>query len=171
MPEKSIGRMGMFHGNFGMLLRAVIYLRLCGKDGLLDNALHAALNANYLRVKLRDIYPVPYDRMSMHEFVCQGLFRDSPVRSLHVCKRLLDFGCHPPTNYFPLIVKEAMMIEPTETESKETLDQFIAAMIQIAQESADDPDTVLNAPHQMPVHRLDETRAARHTVLKIGDDG
>ena len=166
MPKKSIGRVGLFHGNFGMYLRAYAFIRLVGEDGLRENAKHAVLNANYLRVKLARHYPVPYDRSNFHEFVCQGTIEDSPVRAVDICKRLLDYGFHPPTNYFPLIVKEALMIEPTETESKQTLDSFVHAMAAIAQEARDTPELVLNAPHATPVRRLDETRAARNLVLK-----
>ena len=131
------------------------------------------LNANYLRVKLRDKYPVPYDRINMHEFVCQGKFEGSDpstgsgqaVRALDVSKRLMDYGFHPPTNYFPLIVPEALMIEPTETESRQTLDAFVDAMRRIADEAVSQPDVLHAAPHNAPVKRLDEVRAARELVL------
>jgi glycine dehydrogenase subunit 2 len=136
-----------------------------GAEGLRENARHAVLNANYLRVGLRDRYRVPFDRVSMHEFVCQGRIDGSDLRALDVSKRLMDYGFHPPTNYFPLIVPEALMIEPTESESKETLDRFIAAMIQIAEEAREHPDLLRGAPHSTPVGRLDEVRAARRPVL------
>jgi len=173
MPGKSIGRMRAFYGNFGMFLRAYTYIRIHGAQGLLDNSEHAVLNANYLRVKLRDKYPVPYDRINMHEFVCQGKFEDSDpstgsgqaVRALDVSKRLMDYGFHPPTNYFPLIVPEALMIEPTETESRQTLDAFVDAMRRIADEAVSQPDVLHAAPHNAPVKRLDEVRAARELVL------
>jgi glycine dehydrogenase subunit 2 len=165
MPEKSIGRMRAFFGNFGMFARAYTYIRVHGAQGLLDNAQYAVLNANYLRVKLRDKYPVPYDRINMHEFVCQGKFEGSDVRALDVSKRLMDYGFHPPTNYFPLIVPEALMIEPTETESKQTLDQFIEAMRKIADEAVQQPDVLHSAPHNAPTKRLDEVKAARDLVL------
>jgi glycine dehydrogenase subunit 2 len=164
-PARSIGRVSSFFGNFGMLVRAYVYIRLLGASGLRDSAMHAVLNANYLRARLRDLFPVPYDRINMHEFVCQGHIEGSPVRALDISKRLLDYGFHPPTNYFPLIVREALMIEPTETESKPTLDAFIEAMRKIAIEARDNPELVRSAPHHMPVGRLDEVRAARELVL------
>ena len=164
-PSKSIGRMSTFFGNFATFVRAYVYIRLHGAEGLKQNALHAVLNANYLRVGLRDTYPVPFDRANMHEFVCQGCFEGSPVRALDISKRLMDYGFHPPTNYFPLIVPEALMIEPTETESKQTLDEFVAAMRSIAAEARDNPERVLSAPHNTPVKRLDEVKAAQQLVL------
>jgi glycine dehydrogenase subunit 2 len=164
-PQRSIGRMCTFHGNFAMLVRAYAYIRMHGDEGLRRNALHAVLNANYLRVKLHDTYPVPFDRVAMHEFVCQGKIDGSPVRALDISKRLIDHGFHPPTNYFPLIVSEALMIEPTETESKDTLDAFVEAMERIAAEAVDDPALVQSAPHTTPVGRLDEVAAARRLVL------
>jgi glycine dehydrogenase subunit 2 len=127
--------------------------------------MYAVLNANYLRVKLRDKFPVPHDRICMHEFVCQGKFEGSDVRALDVSKRLMDYNFHPPTNYFPLIVPEALMIEPTETESKETLDQFIDAMRKIADEAVKEPELLHSAPHNTPVKRLDEVKAAKDLVL------
>jgi glycine dehydrogenase subunit 2 len=165
MPKKSIGRMRAFWGNFGMLVRAYTYIRVHGAEGLRQNSLHAVLNANYLRVKLRDKYPVPFDRINMHEFVCQGKFEGSDARALDVSKRLMDYNFHPPTNYFPLIVPEALMIEPTETESKQTLDCFIDAMRTIADEAVSQPDLLHSAPHHAPVKRLDEVKAARDLVL------
>ena len=164
-PPSSIGRMCTFHGNFGMLVRAYVTIRLHGAAGLRNNALHAVLNANYLRVKLRSTFPVPYDRASMHEFVCEGRVEGSAVRALDISKRLIDYGFHPPTNYFPLTVPEALMIEPTETESKETLDAFVEALQRIAREAVDDPGLLESAPHHAPVGRLDEVRAARRLVL------
>src|SRR5262249_10006358 len=136
-----------------------------GARGLRENSEHAVLNANYLRVKLRDTFHVPFDRINMHEFVCQGALEGTGVRALDVSKRLLDYGFHPPTNYFPLIVPEALMIEPTETESKPTLDAFITAMQAIAAEARSDPDLVKHAPYTTPVRRLDEVKAARELVL------
>lgn len=164
-PPRSIGRMCTFHGNFAMLVRAYAYLRMHGAEGLRDNARHAVLNANYLRVELRDTYPVPFDRTNMHEFVCQGRIEGSPVRALDISKRLIDHGFHPPTNYFPLIVPEALMIEPTETESRETLDAFVDALRRIAVEAIEDPALLTTAPHDAPIGRLDEVRAARQLVL------
>jgi glycine dehydrogenase subunit 2 len=164
-PKKSIGRVKSFNGNFGMLVRAYTYMRVHGPDGLKANSMYAVLNANYLRVKLRDKFPVPHDRICMHEFVCQGKFEGSDVRALDVSKRLMDYNFHPPTNYFPLIVPEALMIEPTETESKETLDQFIDAMRKIADEAVNQPELLHSAPHHTPVKRLDEVKAAKDLVL------
>ena len=164
-PPKSIGRVKAFNGNFGMLVRAYTYMRVHGPDGLQANSMYAVLNANYLRVKLNDRYPVPHDRICMHEFVCQGKFAGSDVRALDVSKRLMDYGIHPPTNYFPLIVPEALMIEPTETESKETLDHFINVMRKIADEAEMQPDLLHGAPHTAPVKRLDEVKAAKDLVL------
>ncbi len=165
MPAKSIGRVSAFFGNFGMFVRAYAYIRQHGAAGLRANSEHAVLNANYLRVGLRDAFTVPYDRINMHEFVCQGAIEGTEVRALDVSKRLLDYGFHPPTNYFPLIVPEALMIEPTETEAKPTLDAFVAAMRAIADEARDDPALVRSAPHRMPARRLDEVKAARELVL------
>ncbi len=164
-PARTIGRMCTFFGNFGTFVRAYAYIRNLGNEGLRQASMHAVLNANYLRVKLRDTYPVPYDRINMHEFVCQGKPKGTSVRALDVSKRLMDYGFHPPTNYFPLIVPEALMIEPTETESKQTLDAFIAAMQKIAEEARTDPELLKSAPHTTPVRRLDEVRAARQPVL------
>jgi glycine dehydrogenase subunit 2 len=164
-PKKSIGRLKAFNGNFGMFIRAYTYIRVHGAEGLLANTEHAVLNANYIRVKLHDKFPVPYDRICMHEFVCQGKFPGSDVRALDVSKRLMDYNYHPPTNYFPLIVPEALMIEPTETESKETLDQFIDAMRKIADEAVNHPELLHDAPHNAPVKRLDEVKAAKDLVL------
>jgi glycine dehydrogenase subunit 2 len=166
MPKKSIGRIKAFHGHFGMHVRAFTYMRVQGKAGLRAVADHAVLNANYLRARLRDTYHVPYDRICMHEFVAEGRWDDAPgVRALDIAKRLMDFGIHPPTNYFPLIVHEALMIEPTETESKQTLDAFVAAMQQIAREAREDPALLTEAPHATPFGRLDEVRAAKELVL------
>ena len=164
-PAKSIGRLSTFDGNFGMFVRAYAYIRQHGARGLRANSEHAVLNANYLRVKLRDTFHVPYDRINMHEFVCQGALEGTGVRALDVSKRLLDHGFHPPTNYFPLIVPEALMIEPTETEAKPTLDAFVAALEAIAAEAHSDPTLVKSAPHTTPVRRLDEVKAARELML------
>ena len=165
MPALSIGRVSTFCGNFGMFVRAYAYIRQHGAAGLRQNSEHAVLNANYLRVKLRDSFKVPYDRVNMHEFVCQGAVAETGVRALDVSKRLLDHGFHPPTNYFPLIVPEALMIEPTETEAKPTLDAFVAAMQAIAREARDEPALVKAAPHETPVRRVDEVKAARELIL------
>jgi glycine dehydrogenase subunit 2 len=165
-PKKTIGRVKAFHGHFGMHVRAYTYMRMQGKQGLRAVSDYAVLNANYLRVKLNDTYDVPFDRINMHEFVIQGEFKDAPgVHALDISKRLMDFGFHPPTNYFPLIVPEALMIEPTETETKETLDAFIEAMKKIAREAHENPDILHEAPHETPFGRLDEVQAARQLVL------
>jgi glycine dehydrogenase subunit 2 len=164
-PARSIGRVASFFGNFGMLVRTYAYLRLHGAQGLRDNTMHAVLNANYLRVGLRECFKVPFDRPCMHEFVCEGKVEGSTVRALDIAKRLIDYGFHPPTNYFPLIVREALMIEPTETEAKPMLDAFIAAMLEIAQEARRSPELLRSAPHITPIGRLDEVNAARQLVL------
>jgi glycine dehydrogenase subunit 2 len=164
-PRKSIGRVSAYLGNFGMFVRAYAYIRRHGAAGLRANSTYAVLNANYMRVKLRDAFTVPFDRINMHEFVCRGAIEGTQVRALDVSKRLLDYGFHPPTNYFPLIVPEALMIEPTETEAKPTLDAFIAAMHAIAREARSDPALVKGAPHETPFRRLDEVKAARELIL------
>ena len=164
-PKRSVGRVCTFFGNFGTFVRAYAYIWNHGSEGLRQTSMHAVLNANYLRVKLRDTYPVPYDRVNMHEFVCQGKPQGTNARALDVSKRLMDYGFHPPTNYFPLIVPEALMIEPTETESKQTLDAFVAAMRKIADEAKNNPELLKKAPHTTSVGRLDEVRAARQPIL------
>ncbi len=165
-PAKSIGPMKAFHGQFGMHVRAYTYIRVHGAEGLRANAEHSVLNANYLLSKLRSTYTVPFDRTCMHEFVLEGRWKDAPdVHALDISKRLMDFGFHPPTNYFPLIVREALMIEPVETESKQTLDAFAETMVTIAKEAHENPQVLQEAPHITPVARLDEVRAARQLVL------
>jgi len=164
---QSIGRVKGFYGNFGMLVRAYAYIRTMGPDGLRQVAENAVLNANYLMRRLAPYFDLPYDRHCKHEFVLSGRRQKKlGVRTLDMAKRLLDFGFHPPTIYFPLIVDECLMIEPTETESKETLDAFADAMIQIAKEAEENPDIVLRAPHTTVVKRLDEVRAARKPILR-----
>ena len=165
MPERSIGRMSSFASNFGMLVRAYVYILMHGASGLKQNAIDAVLNANYLRVRLADTYPVPFNRMAMHEFVCEGDVPGSAIRAVDICKRLMDYGFHPPTSYFPLIVREALMIEPTETESKAVLDAFVDAMREIADEAKSAPEKLSQAPHETPVRRLDEVRAARQLTV------
>ncbi|MFQ3662202.1 MAG: aminomethyl-transferring glycine dehydrogenase subunit GcvPB [Chloroflexaceae bacterium] len=166
-PEKSIGRLKVFHGNFGMLVRAWTYIRSLGAAGLREVSETAVLNANYVRVMLKDLYPQAVDRICMHETVLKGQVPGAQgVRTLDIAKRLIDYGFHPPTVYFPLIVPEALMIEPTETESKRTLDSFIQAMRQIAREAVETPDVLHEAPTKAPVRRLDEVRAARQPVLR-----
>ena len=165
-PPRTIGRMKAFHGHFGMFVRAFTYTAMHGPQGLRAISDHAVLNANYLLARLRDTYHVPYDRICMHEFVVEGRWPDIPdVHALDIAKRLMDFKFHPPTNYFPLIVHEALMIEPTETESKETLDAFADTLIQIAAEARSDPEVLKTAPHNTPYGRLDEVKAAKELVL------
>ena len=167
MPPKSIGRLKAFYGHFTVMVRAYTYIRMLGPKGLRRVAEYAVLNANYLMHRIKGTYRVPYDRTCMHEFVCEGRFSDAPgVRALDISKRLIDYGFHPPTNYFPLIVREALMIEPTETESKETLDAFADALLKIAEEARTNPDLLHEAPHNAPVRRLDEVRAARELILR-----
>jgi glycine dehydrogenase subunit 2 len=167
MPPKSIGRVKAFHGNFGILVRAYTYIRMHGAEGLRQVSENAVLNANYLQARLKGVYPIPHgDRVCMHEFVAQGILKAAPgIRTMDIAKRLMDFGFHPPTVYFPLIVPEALMIEPTETESKETLDAFADALIQIAEEARTQPELLKTAPHTAPVKRLDEVKAAKDLVL------
>ncbi len=161
------GQVKAFYGQFGVLVRAYTYIRILGADGLRRVAEYAVLNANYLMSQVKDTYKVPYDRICMHEFVCEGRFPDAPgVHALDVAKRLIDYGFHPPTNYFPLIVPEALMIEPTETESKETLDRFADALLSIAEEARVNPGLLHDAPRSAPVRRLDEVRAAKKLVLR-----
>ena len=165
-PSKTIGRVKAFHGHFGMFVRAFTYIAMHGPDGLRDISEYAVLNANYILARLRDTYHVPYDRICMHEFVAEGRWKDAPdVHALDIAKRLMDYGFHPPTNYFPLIVHEALMIEPTETENKDTLDAFIDAMLKIADEAHETPNLLHEAPHNTPFGRLDEIKAAKELIL------
>jgi glycine dehydrogenase subunit 2 len=167
-PPQSIGRVRSFYGNFGMLVRAYTYIRMLGPDGLRAVADNAVLNANYLLARLKQAYDLPYDRTCMHEFVLSARRqRQHGVRALDVAKRLIDYGYHPPTIYFPLVVEEAMMIEPTETESKETLDAFAEAMLRIAEEAREQPALLHDAPHDTPVRRLDEVTAARKPNIRF----
>ncbi|KIL37650.1 glycine dehydrogenase [Cohnella kolymensis] len=163
---QSIGRVKAYYGNFGILVRAYTYIRTYGPEGLRRVSENAVLNANYMMHRLAPYFEVPYPGVCKHEFVLSGKrLKAFGVRTLDVAKRLLDFGYHPPTVYFPLNVEECIMIEPTETESKETLDAFIDTMIQIAQEAETDPQLVINAPYTTVVKRLDEATAARKPVL------
>ena len=165
-PAKSIGRIGNFYGNFGVMAKAYAYLRSLGAEGLKEVSNNAVLNANYLKEKLKAYYYLPYDRTCMHEVVFSGKRQKAKgIRTLDIAKRLLDYGLHPPTIYFPLIVDEAFMIEPTETESKETLDGYIEAMKEIARDVDENPEILHTAPHNTPVRRLDEVRAARQPDL------
>jgi glycine dehydrogenase subunit 2 len=168
-PAKSIGRVKSFQGQFGMMVRAYTYIRMHGPEGLRAISEYAVLNANYLLAKLRDTYHLPYDRVCMHEFVLEGMWDDAPgIHALDIAKRMMDYGLHPPTNYFPLIVHEALMIEPTETESKQTLDSFADILLKIAEEAHNDPELLKSAPHITPVGRLDEVKAAKELVLCCG---
>ncbi|WP_404453389.1 aminomethyl-transferring glycine dehydrogenase subunit GcvPB [Oceanobacillus kapialis] len=163
----SIGRVKPYYGNFGINLRAYTYIRTMGAEGLKKASEYAVLNANYMMRKLQKAYDLPYDQHCKHEFVLSGKRQKKlGVRTLDIAKRLLDFGYHPPTIYFPINVEEAMMVEPTETESKETLDAFIDSMLTIAKEVENDPETVQEAPHNTIVKRMDETLAARKPVLR-----
>jgi glycine dehydrogenase subunit 2 len=165
-PPQTIGRVKAFQGHFGMFVRAYTYIRMHGADGLRQVSEYAVLNANYLMARLKDAYHIPYERVCMHEFVVEGRWSDSPdIHALDISKRLMDFNFHPPTNYFPLIVHESLMIEPTETESKENLDAFVEAMIKIAEEAKHNPEVLKNAPHNTPFGRLDEVKAAKELVL------
>jgi len=165
-PKHTIGRVKSFHGQFGMFVRAYTYIRMHGPEGLRKISEYAVLNANYLLSKIRNSYHLPYDRTCMHEFVVEGMWSDIPeIHALDIAKRLMDYKFHPPTNYFPLIVHEALMIEPTETESMQTLDLFADAMLKIAEEAKTSPQLLKEAPHDTPIGRLDELRAAKELVL------
>ncbi|MBM4104393.1 MAG: glycine dehydrogenase subunit 2 [Planctomycetes bacterium] len=160
---KSIGYIAPFYGNFGVILKAYVYMLMLGKEGLLRVSENAVLNANYVKEKLKDYYDIPYAQVCKHECVISATRQAANgVHALDIAKALIDMGIHPPTMYFPMIVKEALMIEPTECESKETLDTFIAAMIEIAKKTESDPASVKAAPITTPVGRLDETAAARN---------
>ncbi|MBN9395162.1 MAG: aminomethyl-transferring glycine dehydrogenase subunit GcvPB [Candidatus Melainabacteria bacterium] len=164
---QSIGKVKGFYGNFGILVRAYAYILAHGKEGLCQVSRDAILNANYLKHKLSRHFTVAFGQPCMHEFVLSGVRqKERGVSTAHMAKRLLDFGVHAPTVYFPLVVPEAMMIEPTETESKEVLDRFAEIMIKIDQESIDDPEKVKNAPYNTPVGKLDEAMAARKPNLR-----
>jgi glycine dehydrogenase subunit 2 len=166
-PAKSIGRIANFHGNFGVMCKAYAYVRSLGAAWLKEVSEDAVLNANYLKEKLKAYYHLPYDRTCMHEVVFSGRRQKAKgVHTVDIAKRLLDYGLHPPTVYFPLIVDEALMIEPTETESKQTLDAFIEAMKEIARDAEENPEALHSAPHNTPVKRLDDVRAARNPDLR-----
>jgi glycine dehydrogenase subunit 2 len=166
-PE-SIGKVKGYWGNFGVLVRAYAYIRSLGATGLREASETAVLNANYLLSRLREAYELPFDRSCAHEFVLSARRqrRASDVRATDIAKRLMDYGFHPPTVYFPLLVEEALMIEPTETESRETLDRFADAMLRIAQEAEREPELLRRAPSRAPVGRLDEVRAVRQPILR-----
>jgi glycine dehydrogenase subunit 2 len=166
---KSIGKVRGYTGPFGVFVRSYAYIRSYGPR-LREMSETAVLNANYLLALLKDAYDFPFDRLCMHEFVLSArtLKRQYGISALDVAKRLMDYGFHPPTIYFPLVVPEALMIEPTETEAKETLDAFAEAMIAIAGEAVNDPDTIRAAPHDRPVQRLDEVLAAKRAIVRYG---
>ena len=166
---KSIGKVRGFTGPFGVFVRSYAYIRSYGPR-LREMSEIAVLNANYVLARLRGAYDLPFERLCMHEFVLSArrLKREQGITALDVAKRLMDYGFHPPTIYFPLVVPEALMIEPTETEAKETLDAFCDAMLAIAREAAEEPDLLKDAPHHRPVKRLDEVRAAKRAIVKYG---
>lgn len=162
---KSIGRVRSFFGNVGILFRGYCYIRTLGPDGLKAVSENAVLNANYLRALVKDAYDVPHEGPCMHEFVAsaRSLLRERKVKAMDICKRLLDFGYHAPTVYFPLVVAEALMMEPTETESRETLEAFAATLKKIKEE---DVELLRTAPHTQIISRPDEVRAAKEPVLR-----
>lgn len=163
----SIGYISPFFGNFSVILKTYAYIIFLGKEGLISVSEHAVLNANYLRARLKDYYDLPYDKICMHECVFSASRQaKNGIRAIDIAKYLIDKGLHPPTIYFPAIVKEALMIEPTETESKETLDKFISAMIEIAKLAEENPQALKDAPLSTPVKRLDEVKAARELKLR-----
>src|SRR5437667_6482895 len=166
---KSIGKVRGFAGPFGVFVRSYAYIRSYGPR-LREMSETAVLNANYLLARLKEAYDLPFERLCMHEFVlsARSLKRDHGISALDVAKRLMDYGFHPPTIYFPLVVAEALMIEPTETEAKETLDAFCDAMLEIAREAALEPGLLREAPHGRPVRRLDEVKAAKRAIVKYG---
>jgi glycine dehydrogenase subunit 2 len=164
---KSIGRVHPYFGNFLVMVKALAYILTLGDEGMAEVSAAAVLAANYLRVRLKGTYKLPYDRLCKHEFVLSGEGLAEGIRTLDIAKRLIDYGFHPPTIYFPLIVREALMIEPTETEPKEVLDAFVEAMLKIAEEARTNPALLKEAPHNAPVRRLDEARAVREPILRF----
>jgi glycine dehydrogenase subunit 2 len=168
---KSVGALHSFFGNFGIYLRAYTYMTRLGSDGIRRASSTAILNANYLAKRVSSHYPVPFGERCMHEFVATGEpLKKHGVKTLDVAKRLLDFGFYAPTIYFPLVVPEALMVEPTETESRETLDRFAEALLRIAQEAVDTPDVLTSAPTRTPVRRVDEASANRNPILTVPMD-
>lgn len=167
-PVQTIGQMQQFHGNVGVLLRAYSYIRALGLDGLREISTNAALNANYLWALVRDHYDLPYGGPVLHEVVFSGSRqkREHDIRTYDIAKRLIDYGFHPPTVYFPLIVDEALMIEPTESETRESVEALAAALVAIAEEAARGDEALHEAPVTAPIGRLDETNAARHPILR-----
>ncbi len=167
-PEQSVGRVRTFYGNFLVIVRALAYILSLGKEGIPEASTNAVLNANYLMHKLKGAYEMAFDTSCMHEFVMslEGLKKDTGVSALDVAKRLLDFGIHPPTMYFPLIVHEALMVEPTETESRETLDEAANIFLRVLEEAKSDGESLHHAPHHAPIGRPDEVGAARKPILR-----
>jgi len=166
-PAKSIGKVGSFFGNFSVILKAYLYIRELGFDGLKEVSQIAVLNANYIKEKLKKYYPSQFDRLVKHECVLSGkIYKDYGVKTVDIAKRIMDYGFHPPTIYFPHIVDEALMIEPTETENKETLDKFIDAMIKISEEIKNNPEIVKNAPLNTKIKRPDELKANKELKVK-----
>ncbi|MGI6226421.1 MAG: aminomethyl-transferring glycine dehydrogenase subunit GcvPB, partial [Peptococcales bacterium] len=169
----SIGKVKAFYGNFGVVVKAFTYILALGADGLKEASELAVLNANYVKALLKDYYQIPLDQVCKHEFIISPTkeMKAKGVHTLDIAKRLIDYGFHPPTIYFPLIVEEAMMIEPTETESKETLDDFCKALIKIAKEALENPELLHEAPHTTHVSRFDEATAARKPILRWSKKG
>ena len=167
-PKNTIGKMGAFHGNFGALVRAYSYIKTLGEPGINQISQNAVINANYIRSELKGYYDLPFNRTCMHEvvFSAKNYKQDYGISALDIAKRLIDYGIHPPTMYFPLIVDEALLIEPTETESKDTLDYFIEVMKVISKEAKDSPELLRNAPHNTTNSRVDEAKAARNPNLR-----
>ena len=168
-PEKSFGRVKAFYGNFLVVVRAMVYVMTLGKQGIPEASRNAVLNANYMRCKLKDTFDMAYDEICMHEFVMtlEKLHHDTGVSALDVAKGMLDNGIHPPTMYFPTIVHEALMVEPTETESKETMDEVCEIYCKLAEIAKNDPESLHTAPHDTPVRRLDEVKAARDQIVRF----
>lgn len=168
MPEQTVGRVRTFYGNFLVVVKALTYILTLGKEGIPEASTGAVLNANYLMHQLEGHYDMAYHGPCMHEFVMtlETLKKETGVSAMDVAKRLIDFGIHPPTMYFPLIVHEALMVEPTETESRETLDHAAQVFLEILQEARKDPESLHEAPHNAPIGRPDEVGAARHPVLR-----
>ena len=168
-PAESIGAMKQFFGNFAVVVRAYAYLLTLGREGIPAASANAVLNANYMRKMLEDTFDVAYDTTCMHEFVvsCERLKKETGVSAMDIAKGMLDFGIHPPTMYFPLIVHEALMLEPTETEARETLDEAVAVMKELAGRAETDPESLHSAPHGTVIGRPDEVAAARNPVLRF----
>ncbi len=165
--KKTIGKVRSFYGNFSVLVKAYAYILIMGEEGIKRASEMAVLNANYLRTKISKILKVPYNARCMHEFVASTTnLQNKNIKALDFVKRMLDYGIHPPTVYFPLIVHEDIMVEPTETESKDTLDRFVEIVTKIAKEANKNPEVLKSAPHETPVRRLDDTKAARHPILR-----